>query len=84
MTEGAEKAKERNPQGQRVRIYKRDVHRHDPTLHCPRCEAIVDKRKAENHSEECRAWFVKIFKELEEGVQLSIELRKILLNVGIA
>ena len=61
MPEGSEEFKARNPMGQRVRIYKRDV------KNCPGCEAVVDKRKAENHSEECRARFVKIFSETEEG-----------------
>ena len=61
MPEGSEEFKARNPMGQRVRIYKRDVRKYNPTLNCPGCEAVVDKRKAENHSEECRARFAKDF-----------------------
>merc|ERR1712026_1200 len=67
-TEGRKEGpKKRYPQGQRVRIVKADVKRYNPTLNCPGCEAIVDKRKAENHSEECRARFVRLFQETEAG-----------------
>ena len=67
MPEGTEEPKKRYPQGQRVRIVKADVRRYNPTLNCPGCEAIMDKRKSENHSEECRARFVRLFQETEEG-----------------
>ena len=67
MPEGTEERKKRYPQGQRVRIVKGDVRRYNPTLNCPGREAIMDKRKSENHSGECRARFVRLFRETEEG-----------------
>ena len=66
MPEGSDE-KERIPRGQRVRITKADVKLHNPTIGCPGCSAVVDKRRSENHSESCRARFVEIFKQTEKG-----------------
>ena len=66
MPEGSD-YKERNPRGQRVRITKADVRLYNPTIGCPGCAAVADKRKAENHSESCRARFVEIFQKTEDG-----------------
>ena len=66
MPEGSD-YKERNPRGQGVRITKADVRLHNPTIGCPGCAAIADKRKAENHSESCRARFVEFFQKTEKG-----------------
>merc|ERR1712026_139464 len=66
MPEGSDE-RGRNPRGQRVRIVKADVRDNGPTIECPGCAAVVDKRKARNHTESCRARLMEIFKQTEMG-----------------
>ena len=65
MPAGAEESK--TPR--RVYILKPDVKIHGATRGCPGCIAVIMKKKAQNHSEACRARFIKIFENSSQLLQ---------------